>query len=201
VATRVQERTGSTRVEETSPGGRGRARPGAAAASAEDEGADLTALLTTPTPDPAWVDAAPFRAHVRHLMTAGRLDLDEVAVVLGLPTRTVRHLLHGRAGRPVRRISPWTARRLLLVRAAHVRHLRSTLTPADGARRALDRLAAGGWSTGDVAAARGLDVGDLDGLADATRCSRLVAVRVVALARRLPGTVDDEDVAPVGAAA
>ena len=198
MATRVQERDGRAKAEEARRAGPAR---GAVAGEAIDEGPDLTALLTTPAPDPAWVDAAPFRAHVRHLMTVGRLDLDEVAVVLGMPTGPVRHLLHGRAGRPVRRISPCTARRLLLVRTAHVRLLRSTLTPADGARRALGRLVAGGWSREEVAATLRLDVADLHELTSVARCSRLLAVRVVGLARRLPGTVDDEDVAPVAAAA
>lgn len=162
---------------------------------------DLTMVLTTPAVDAAWVDAGPFRAHLRHLMAVGSLDVVEVAVVLGLPTGSVRHLLEGRAGRPLRRISPWTARRLLLVRPADVRHLRWALTPADAARGALGRLRESGWSLEDVASAVGSGVDELTLLAAAPRCSRLLGVRLVGLARRLPGTVDDEDLVGVAAAA
>jgi hypothetical protein len=81
-------------------------------------------------PDPRWVDAGPFRAHLKHLMSVGSLSVPEVAAVLGVSTRAVRHLLEGRSGRLPRRISPQTARRLLLVRAADVRGLRWCITPA-----------------------------------------------------------------------
>ena len=194
MATRTQ--TGSR----TRRGGTRPDRSGDRATAAEAAGPDLTAVLTDPAPDPAWVDARPFRAHVRHLMAVGSLDVVEVSVVLGLPTHAVRHLLDGRAGRPTRRISPWTARRLLLVRVADVRHLRWTLTPAAAASLALSRLRARGWSDDDVAAAVGFGVAELDLLQADARCCRLLSVRLVGLARRLPGTVDDEDLALVTAA-
>lgn len=151
--------------------------------------------LTAGEPDPAWVDAAPFRAHVRHLMSVGRLDTTEVALVLGLPTRAVQHLLEGRAGRATRRISPCTARRLLLVGAVDVRGLRWSLTPADAARLALHRLRGEGWSDAGLARAIGAGLEELASLEGTERCSRLLAVRLLGLARRLPGTVDDQDLA------
>jgi hypothetical protein len=151
--------------------------------------------------DPGWVDAAPFRAHLKHLMAAGSLDAPEVAVVLGLSTRAVRHLLDGRAGRVPRRISPHTAHRLLVVRADDVRGLRWCLTPADAARAALRRLLADGWTTDEVASAVGVGLDVLASLEDDVRCNRLLAVRLVGLARRLPSTLDDEDLLPVPSAA
>lgn len=162
---------------------------------------DLTRVLTTDPRDPAWVDAGPFRAHLRHLMAVGSLDATEAAVVLGLSTSAVRHLLEGRAGRVPRRISPQTARRLLLVRPADVRALRWSLTPSATARDALRRLGAHGWSPEDVAAAVGSGLDELRALGSSARCSRLLAVRVVGLARRLPGTVDDQDLVPLSPAA
>ena len=151
--------------------------------------------------DPGWVDAAPFRAHLKHLMSAGSLDVPEVAVVLGLSTRAVRHLLEGRAGRVPRRISPQTARRLLLVGTDDVRGLRWCVTPADAARTALHRLRASGWSAGEVAAVVGVGLGELASLPDDERCNRLLAVRLVGLARLLPSTLDDQDLVPVPSAA
>lgn len=154
-----------------------------------------------PGPDGAWVDAGPFRAHLRHLMGVGSLDAAEMAVVLGLSTPAVRHLLEGRRGRATRRISPQTARRLLLVRPADVRGLRWCLTPADPALTSLRRLRADGWSADEVASAVGFGLDELTALGSASHCNRLLAVRLVGLARRLPTTLDDEDLVVVAAAA
>jgi hypothetical protein len=151
--------------------------------------------------DPTWVDAGPFRAHLRHLMAVGRLDAAEAAVVVGLSTRAVRHLLDGRAGRPPRRISPHTARRLLAVRTDDVRGLRWCVTPAAAARTALGRLLASGWSAGDVADAVGVGLAELEALAYLPRCNRMLAVRLVGLARALPTTLDDQDLVPLPSAA
>ncbi|MBB3328344.1 hypothetical protein [Microlunatus antarcticus] len=143
--------------------------------------------------DARWVDARPFRAHLRHLMSAGSLDVAEVAVVLGLPTRTVRNLLEGRAGRVPRRISPPTARRLLLVRPDDVQGLRWRLAPADEPRAALGRLRASGWSVDEVASAVGFGLEELAALDRHTHGNRLLAVRLVGLARGLPAALHDED--------
>lgn len=160
-----------------------------------------TDALAWAKPDPRWVDAGPFRAHLRHLMAVGSLDVAEVAVVLGLSTRAVRHLVEGRAGRVPRRISPHTARRLLLVRPDDVRGLRWCLAPADPARTSLGRLRASGWSVAEVASAVGVGLGELAALDHHTHCNRLLAVRLVGLARLLPTTLDDEDLVDVASAA
>lgn len=152
-----------------------------------------TSRLTWDQPDQAWVDAGPFRAHLRHLMSVGSLDLVEVAVVVGLPTRAVRHLLEGRAGRPPRRISPHTARCLLRVRPDDVRELRSCLAPTRTARASLGRLRASGWSDGEVTAAVGFAVEELGAVEHRAHCNRLLAVRLVGLSRRLPDPLDGDD--------
>lgn len=151
--------------------------------------------------DTSWVEAGPFRAHLRHLMAVGRLDATEVAVVLGLSTRAVRHLLEGRSGRVTRRISPHTARRLLLVDAEDVRGLRWCVTPADAARAAARRLLADGWAPDALATVAGVGLDELRSLEGSPRCNRLMAVRLLGLARGLPGTVDDQDLLPLAAAA
>lgn len=160
-----------------------------------------TDLLVPEDGDPSWIDAGPFRAHLRHLMSVGRLDVAEVALVLGLSTSAVQHLLEGRSGRVPRRISPHTGRRLLLVGAEEVRRLRWCVTPADGARAALHRLLESGWSAGDVASAVGAGLDELATLERHARCHRLLAVRLVGLARALPTTLDDEDLVPLPSAA
>ena len=182
------------------------AQTSAGAGERPDEGTygaetDLAGPPASAGPDAGWVEAAPFRAHLKHLMSAGSLDVPEVAVVLGLSTRAVQHLLQGRAGRVPRRISPQTARRLLLVRADDVRGLRWCITPAAAARNALDRLLASGWCTSEVASVVGVGLDELDALDGDVRCNRLLAVRLVGLARLLPSTLDDQDLVPVPSAA
>jgi hypothetical protein len=175
--------------------------PGGATATGGPE-ADADASATRRRGcDPRWVDAAPFRAHLTHLMAVGCLEVPEVAVVLGLSTQAVRHLLEGRAGRLPRRISRPTARRLLLVRTDDVQGLRWCLTPARAARTSLGRLRASGWSAGEVASAVGFGLDELAALEHRTHCSRLLAVRLVGLARVLPETLDDEDLTELAPAA
>lgn len=131
-----------------------------------------------------WVEAGPFRAHLRHLMAVGALDEHEVATVAGLSARAVGHILHGRAGRVQRRISPDTARRLLGVRTEDMAGLRWCLTPAGPARTAYRRLRASGWDETAVAARVRVPVAELTALADDPRCSRLLTVRLVSLLGR-----------------
>jgi hypothetical protein len=76
-----------------------------------------------------WVDAGPFRAQLRYLMASGSLSVDDVAAVAGISARLADRLLHGRNGRPVRRISPETARRLIQVSDQHVQALRRIMVP------------------------------------------------------------------------
>jgi len=175
---------------------------GAAAAGAQETTEpDAASWLAPGEPDPRWVDAGPFRAHLKHLMSVGALDVAEVAVVLGLSTRAVRHLLEGRAGRLPRRVSPQVARRLLAVRADDVRGLRWCVTPAGAACTSLGRLRASGWSPLEVATAVGFGLDELASLEPHTHCNRLLAVRLVGLARALPSTVDDQDLVAVPDAA
>jgi hypothetical protein len=79
-----------------------------------------------------WVEAAPFRALLRHLMAVGAMTSDEIAALAGIPARLADRLLNGRNGRPLLRICPVTAARLLLVSEWSLR----------AARRSAARLAA-----------------------------------------------------------
>jgi hypothetical protein len=131
-----------------------------------------------------WVDAGPFRAQLRYLMASGSLTLEDVAAVAGISARLAHRLLHGRDGRPLRRISPDTARRLIQISDQHVRALRRIMVPAALARLQLRRLYRAGW--GDLAIAMRVRVAvpELVELAcGADTCSLLLTVRLTAAAR------------------
>lgn len=84
---------------------------------------------TTESPwaiDPGnWVEAAPFRAHLRHLMETTGRTWQEIAEVAKISRPDAHRLLYGRRGRAVRKVSPQTASRLFwlsrgqLVESAH----------------------------------------------------------------------------------
>lgn len=132
----------------------------------------------------AWVDAAPFRAHVAHLMANGPLGIDAVALLAGVHTKAVARLMAGRdTGRSaVRRIDPELARSLLRVRSSDVRALRCRLVGAQTVMGRARLLRSSGWSESRLAATLGVDRPWLAGLLEgsATMCTALVAVRAAA---------------------
>ena len=82
------------------------------------------ALRAVPDEHQYWVDAAPFRAHLRYLMASASLSAGEVAAAAGISARLAERLLHGRNGRALRRISPETGRRLIRVSVERIRKRR-----------------------------------------------------------------------------
>lgn len=131
-----------------------------------------------------WVDAGPFRAQLRYLMASGSLSVDDVAAVAGISARLADRLLHGRNGRPVRRISPETARRLIQVSDQHVQALRRIMVPAAPARVQLGRLHRAGWEDSAIAERVRVAAPELVQLASgADTCSLLLTVRLTAAAR------------------
>jgi len=132
-----------------------------------------------------WVDARPFRAHLHHLMATGDLTAAEVATLAGVSPRLTVALLHGRAGRALRRVSPASARALLSVTAYQARTLRSRQVPAQEPRTWLHRLLADGAGLDELAAALEVEPSVLAGLADGSRtwCNGLLAVRLVTALR------------------
>ena len=131
-----------------------------------------------------WVDARPFRAQLRYLMASGSLSVEDVAAVAGISARLAERLLHGRDGRPLRRISPDTARRLLQVSDQQVRALRRIMVPAAPARLQLQRLHGAGWD--DLLIAERVRVAAPERVelaAGADTCSLLLTIRLTAAAR------------------
>lgn len=125
-----------------------------------------------------WVDATPFRAHLRFLMGVGSLTAADVATLAGMSATAAAHLLNGRDGRVVRRISPETARRLIAVTATDVRGLQWRLVPTDRARSHLRRLRALGRSDAQILRLTGLSAGELASVAVTGHCTQLVTIRL-----------------------
>lgn len=135
----------------------------------------------------AWVEAAPFRAHVRQLIADHRLPWRTVAVLTEVPPRALQLLLHGRGRRPAARIHPMVARRLYQLTDEGVRLARTALTPAPPTRLLLAMLLRRGWTVEELAVRTRIPLSELglivDGRVD--HCSRLTAATVKAAAQAL----------------
>jgi hypothetical protein len=64
-----------------------------------------------------WIEAAPFRAHVAHVMAAGRWSQESVAAMAGVAPKVIARLLQDGPGQPVRVIRADLGRRLLAIRS------------------------------------------------------------------------------------
>jgi hypothetical protein len=64
-----------------------------------------------------WIEAAPFRAYVAHVMAAGRLSEESVAAMAGVAPKVIARLLQDRPGQPVQVIRADLGRRLLEIRS------------------------------------------------------------------------------------
>lgn len=115
----------------------------------------MTMIHPTPTDD--WVGAAPFRAHLRHVGEASGQPWQVLALLAGVSLSLADHLLHGRRGRPVRRITRASAARILSLTSEGARSLPTEWVPADRVHRLLEWLSARGWSPAEIAAAAGVD--------------------------------------------
>lgn len=147
-----------------------------------------------------WVDAAPFRAQLHHLMGATAFTAGEVAAAAGISARLAEHLAAGRNGRMLRRVSWQTGCRLLALSVPAIRGLGELVEPSGRARWQLDRLRGAGWDDLAIARRVGSTTAELARLtAGAPTCSQLLAVRLVAAARAevgptwaLPDWLDDD---------
>jgi plasmid maintenance system antidote protein VapI len=138
-----------------------------------------------------WVDAAPFRAQLRHLMAVGGLDAADVATLAGISPGLADRLLHGHRGRFLRRISPDTAQRLIQLTGPSVRSLSSIVVPSGIARLQLRRLQRLGWRLPTIADRIGVTTVELDDLVTgAETCTARLTVRLTALARAELAAVD-----------
>ncbi len=140
------------------------------------------------TPDPRrndsenhnWVLAAPFRAHVRQVQAVTTLPWAALAAHAGVSPTMVHHLVFGRRGRPVRRISRETAVRLLAVTSADLSALSGTWVATAATADRLRLLIAGGCDVDSLASWCRLTPSALLALDDSPRCTRLTELLVYA---------------------
>jgi hypothetical protein len=134
---------------------------------------DVTAVC------PDWVDAEPFRAHVRDLICETGLSWRLVAAHAGVAPRAVRSLLHGRRGYTLHRLHVSVARALTTTSIESIAADQHLVTDATTTRQLIADLRAAGHGPH---LDRHLPPGDLAQLDDpqAWRCSRATAARVTA---------------------
>jgi hypothetical protein len=132
---------------------------------------------TAPCPD--WVDAEPFRAHVRDLICETGLSWRLVAAHAGVAPRAVRSLLHGRRGYTLHRLHVSIARALTTTSIESIAADQHLVTDATTTRQLIADLRAAGHGPNLT---HHLQPGDLAQLDDpqAWRCSRGTAARVTA---------------------
>lgn len=130
-----------------------------------------------------WVEAAPFRAHVRLLMAETDVPGGVVAALARVQPRVVERLLTGAGVRPIRRLSPVVAWRLYCVTAGLVRQSQIAEVPAAPVGAALRRLRDAGWSLDGLAGMLRVEVSTvLDLLEGRTEvCALLLALRTRAV--------------------
>lgn len=134
-----------------------------------------------------WVDAAPFRAHVRHLMAETGVAWRTVAVLADVPSQSIDHLLRGRNGRPVPRLHPLIAERLFHLTRDAVADASARPVHAGRTQTLLQCLTGRGWVIRDIARRTRLPEDELCALAAGREaaCSQLVAATVKAAAQAL----------------
>ncbi len=122
----------------------------------------------TLAPAAPWVAAAPFRAHLRHLVDATGLPWQVIVVAADVSLSLGDHLLHGRNGRPLKRIARPQAARLLGVTEASARAMSRAWVSSRPAERLVAHLVGRGWSAEAIADAAGVDRMTVQALAAGT---------------------------------
>jgi hypothetical protein len=130
-----------------------------------------------------WMEAAPFRAHVQHLMAVADLPVSAVAVLTEVPARVLHQLVGSGGRRTSRRIHHEHATALYAVTPQTVRQLRHQRVGAAQTWSHLRRLRTEGWSDGELAQSLGLSLEELRSLVRlrTRRCTALTALLAAAL--------------------
>jgi hypothetical protein len=123
-----------------------------------------------------WVPAAPFRAHLRHLLDLTGLPWPVVALKAGVPPRLVRRLLFVDQGRRLPKLPRESAMRLITLNDATLAELAHTWVPADDTRHHLAEVLARGCPAPQLARYCRLSVPELMAALDAPRCTELTAL-------------------------
>lgn len=137
--------------------------------------------MTDPDTIHAWVQAAPFRAHVRHLLDTTGLPWPVVALEAGVPPALVHHLLFGRRGRRMTRIPPQSAVALLRLDAVSLLGTAARWVPAGPTAARVADLLSRGLQASTLARHCRLTESELEALREMPRCTRLTALLVEAI--------------------
>lgn len=87
-----------------------------------------------------WVLATPFRAHYEHLIAASGLSWRVIALHARIPERVALALLRGRRGRPLPRLAPDIAHRLLSLSPEGLEQELSRPVPAYRSRQRISTM-------------------------------------------------------------
>lgn len=120
---------------------------------------------TVPAPRD-WVEAEPFRAHLLHLAESTGLPWQVLALHAGISLSLADHLLHGREGRRVRRLSRASASHILAVSPQDAAALGTVWVRALSTRARAESLVRLGWPRVALAAALDVGPGQLESLLD-----------------------------------
>lgn len=134
-----------------------------------------------------WVDAAPFRALLGHLVAQTGTSWRVIAALLQVRPSQLQHLLFGRRGRRLHRISPELAAGLIALDEATIAALRTQTVPAAPTVSRLRAWQAIGGSLAEIADWCGADPAGLAALTPDQRCTRLIALAARAAADRRDG--------------
>ncbi|MDR2975115.1 MAG: hypothetical protein LBV00_10480 [Propionibacteriaceae bacterium] len=127
---------------------------------------------------PKWVLAAPFRAHVNHLMSTAQVPWPAIAYQAGLPPATLRTLLFGRNGKIRTKITQQAATRLIELRPEDLSWMRRAQVPADTAGMRIRLMRSHGLTWERIAGLLNLDHDQCQAIARGERssCSAVVGI-------------------------
>ncbi|MCL2735736.1 MAG: hypothetical protein FWD75_03770 [Propionibacteriaceae bacterium] len=128
--------------------------------------------------DGRWVLAAPFRAHVVHLMNNAQVPWPAIAYQSGVPQATLRTLLFGRNGKARTKIAHHAASQLIALRPEDLRWMRVSQVSAGRAAARIRILRGRGIPWEQISAYLHLDVETCGAMArgERTSCSAMVDI-------------------------
>ena len=135
--------------------------------------------------------AAPFRAHLWSVVGLTGVHWRVVALRAGVSPALVRHLLFGRDGRSVKRISHGSALRLSGLDHEDIMELHHRLVSAGPTVRRYERLRKQGHTASELAVVYQVDRAALESLPHATKCSALTELVVLAAVLDDPGIAEE----------
>ncbi|MCL1923884.1 MAG: hypothetical protein FWG15_08560 [Propionibacteriaceae bacterium] len=131
-------------------------------------------------PQPEWVSAAPFRAHVSHLIQNAEVPWPVVAYQAGVPQAALRTLMQGRQGRVRTKISQDLASRLINLRPQDLHWMRTSQVNAQRTATRIRNLRTAGKSWSDIARFLTIDVATCAAIARGERSCVSVMIEVLA---------------------